>query len=192
MFRRRSGVLYAIILALVLAVQAMAVPVSFAQDAGDGTPRIAVIDMQKIMRESDAVQSIQRQIEQQRSEYQEQLRQKEQQLRTTDEELTRQRSVLSSDAFQKKRRELEEQVGTLQREIQSSKRRIDQNYSEAMRSVQQKLVEIVGDIASKRNFDMVIGKTTIVLVKPELDITDVALQRLNATVTSVDVPPLEQ
>lgn len=192
MFRRRSGVLYAIILTLVLAVQVVTVPVSSAQDAGDGTPRIAVIDMQKIMRESDAVQSIQRQIEQQRSEYQEQLRQKEQQLRTTDEELTRQRSVLSSDAFQKKRRELEEQVGTLQRDIQSSKRRIDQNYSEAMRSVQQKLVEIVGDIASKRNFDMVIGKTTIVLVKPELDITDVALQRLNATVTSVDVPPLEQ
>lgn len=192
MLRRVHDVPHAIILALVLVIQAFAAPVSSAQDAGNGTPKIAVIDMQKIMRESEAVQSIQRQIEQQRSEYQEQLRQKEQQLRTADEELTRQRSVLSSDAFQKKRRELEEQVGTLQRDIQSSKRQLDQNYSKAMKSVQQKLVEIVGDIASKRNLDMVIGKTTVVLVKPELDITDAALERLNATVTSVDVQSLEQ
>lgn len=192
MFRARDGVLRALVLILVLAIQAAAAPVSSAQDADDSAPKIAVIDMQKIMRESDAVQSIQQQIEQQRSEYQEQLRQKEQQLRSADEELTRQRSVLSSDAFQKKRRELEEQVGTLQRNIQSSKRRLDQNYSKAMSSVQQQLVEIVGDIASKRNFDMVLGKTTVVLVKPELDITDAALERLNATVTSVDVPPLEQ
>lgn len=192
MLRRFRDVPHAIILALVLVIQTLAAPVSLAQDADDGTPKIAVIDMQKIMRDSEAVQSIQRQIEQQRSEYQEKLRQKEQQLRTADEELTRQRSVLSSDAFQKKRRELEEQVGTLQRDIQSSKRQLDQNYSKAMKSVQQKLVEIVGDIASKRNLDMVIGKTTVVLVKPELDITDAALERLNATVTSVDVPSLEQ
>ena len=181
---------------LVLAcVLSLAAPIAgheaAAQDDAASAPKIAVIDMQRIMRESKAVRSIQEQIEGQRSQYQEKLSEKEKQLRASDEELNRQRTVLSAEAFQKKRRELEERVGRLQRDIQSSKRKLDQNYSEAMQSVQQRLVEIVRDIASKRNLDMVIGKATVVIVRPGLDITDQALERLNATMSSVDVPPLD-
>jgi len=177
---------------VVLASAALAVPAAPAADGEVQGPKIAVIDMQKIMRESEAVQSIQQQIEQQRSEYQETLSEKEKQLRSADEDLARQRTVLSAEAFQKKRRDLEGRVSRLQRDIQSSKRQLDKNYSEAMRTVQQKLVEIVRDIAGKRDLDMVIGKATVVLVRPELEITDQALERLNDTMTSVELPPLNQ
>lgn len=166
-----------------------------AADAAEGDtmqpPRLAVIDMQKIIRESKAVQSIQRQIEEQRSQYQEKLSEKEKELRAADENLTRQRTVLSSEAFKKKRRELEERVNRLQRGIQESKRKLDKNYSQAIAQVQQKLVEIVRDIANDRDLDMVLGKATVVIVRPELDITEQALKRLNSELKSVDVAPLD-
>ena len=154
--------------------------------------RIAVIDMQKIMSDSKAVQSIQRQIDRQREQYQSNLQRREQELREANEALARERSVLSQDAFRQKRRRLEEQVTELQREIQRSKRQLDRNYSQAMRQVQDKLVQIVRDLATQQDIDMVLGKATVVIVRPRLDLTDRALKRLNAELSSVDVPPLKQ
>lgn len=154
--------------------------------------RIAVIDMQKIMSDSKAVQSIQRQIDTQREQYQSDLQRREQELREANEALARERSVLSQDAFRQKRRRLEEQVTELQREIQRSKRQLDRNYSQAMRQVQDQLVQIVRDLATKQDIDMVLGKATVVIVRPRLDLTDRALKRLNEELSSVDVQPLKQ
>lgn len=154
--------------------------------------RIAVIDMQKIMSDSKAVQSIQRQIDKQREQYQSDLQRRERELREANEALARERNVLSQDAFRQKRRRLEEQVTELQREIQRSKRQLDRNYSQAMRQVQDQLVQIVRDLATRQDIDMVLGKATVVIVRPRLDLTDRALKRLNAELSSVDVPPLKQ
>ena len=154
--------------------------------------RIAVIDMQKIMSDSKAVQSIQRQIDKQREQYQSELQRRERELREANEGLARERDVLSEDAFRQKRRRLEEQVTELQREIQRSKRRLDRNYSQAMRQVQDQLVRIVRDLATQQDIDIVLGKATVVIVRPRLDLTDRALKRLNAELSSVDVPPLKQ
>ena len=154
--------------------------------------RIAVIDMQKIMSDSKAVQSIQRQIDKQREQYQSDLQRREGELREANEGLARERDVLSEDAFRQKRRRLEEQVTELQREIQRSKRQLDRNYSQAMRQVQDQLVQIVRDLATQQDIDMVLGKATVVIVRPRLDLTDRALKRLNAELSSVDVPPLKQ
>ncbi len=162
------------------------------QRQGQPGIQIAVIDMQKIMSDSKAVQSIQRQIETQREQYQSDLQRREQKLREANEALARERSVLSADAFRQKRRRLEEQVTELQREIQRSKRRLDRNYSQAMRQVQERLVRIVRDLATQQDIDMVLGKATVVIVRPRLDLTDQALKRLNAELSSVDVPPLKQ
>lgn len=175
---------------LLLAGPAAAQPAGSAQS--EQGIRIAVIDVQKIMSDSKAVQSIQRQIDQQREQYQADLQRREKELREANEALARERGVLSEDAFRRKRRRLEEDVTELQREIQRSKRRLDQNYSQAMRQVQDRMVQIVRDLASQQDIDMVLGKATVVIVRPRLDLTDRALERLNAELSSVDVPPLKQ
>jgi Skp family chaperone for outer membrane proteins len=178
---------------LITALTGALLPAAHAQsgDAFAEPPRIAVIDMQKIMRESEAVQSIQQQIERQRSTYQQRLSQKEQELRQKDQQLSRQRTVLSPEALQKQRRDLEAEVGDLQREAQRSKRQLDKNYSEAMRTVQSEVVGIVQDIASRHDVDLVLGKTNVVIVRPQLEITTRVLDRLNAQLKDVEVTPLQ-
>jgi Skp family chaperone for outer membrane proteins len=61
-----------------------------------------------------------------------------------------------------------------------------------MRQVQEQLVGIVRELASRQDIDMVLGKATVVIVRPHLDLTDRALKRLNSELSSVDVPPLKQ
>ena len=154
-----------------------------AQD--DQAPVIAVINMQRILRESTAVRSLQQQLDEQRSAYQGEIRQKEEGLRASEQELARQRSVLSAEAFATKRRELQQQVTTLQREIQERKRRLDKGFSDGMSEVQQALVTIVTEIATDNNVDIVLAKASVVLVRPEMEITEEALSRLNDELPSL-------
>lgn len=158
-----------------------------AQAQDTGPIGIAVIDTQGIYRDSEAVKGLQERIDAQRSAYQEELRKKEESLRTADQELARQRTILSAEAFAQKRRELEEQVATLQGEVQSRRKGLEKQFNQGMKQVQRVLVEIARDIAEERKVDLVIEKSAIVLVRPELEITSEVLKRLNQKLPKVEV-----
>jgi Skp family chaperone for outer membrane proteins len=151
-----------------------------------------VIDMQKIRRESEAVKSIEQQIQEQKSAYQKDLSEKEKEIREENQSLSKQRTLLAEDVFEKKRQNLRKKLGNFRRDIQTRRKALDQNYSEAMRRVQKKLIEVVRQVASERNLDVVLNKGTVVLVRPDMEITEIALQRLNDQLTSVDVPNIQE
>ncbi len=161
--------------------------------AADSPPpsAIGIIDMQRILRESSAVKALTESIEAQRAAYQEELRAKEQQLRQTDQELARQRSVLSPESFAEKRNELQRQVLDAQREIEQRKRNLDEQFGAGMQQVERVLIEVAQEIARERELDLVLAKATVVLVRTDLEITDEALERLNARLPRVEIPALQ-
>ncbi len=167
---------------IVLAVLTEAVPVK-AQDANP--LGIVVIDTQRIYREAVAVRALQKKVDDQRSSYQKQLRQKEEALRGADQELARQQTVLSPEAFAERRRELEEQVAKLQGEVQSRRQDLEKEFALGMKQVQAALVDISREIAAERKSDLVIEKSAVVLVRPELEITQEALDRLNERLPAI-------
>ncbi len=103
----------------------------------------------------------------------------------------RQSTILSAEVFAQKKRELEEQVGALQREIQEKRRALDKVFAEGMKEVQATLVDITRDIAKARQADLVLQRATVVYVRPEMEITEEALQKLNASLASVSLPSLQ-
>jgi Skp family chaperone for outer membrane proteins len=148
---------------------------------------IVVIDTQKIYREAAAAKGLQKKIDSQRSTYQDELRKKEEALRGADKELARQRTILSSEAFAQKRRELEEQVANLQRDIQSRRKVLEKQFTQGMKQIRSVLVEISQEIARERDAALVIEKSAVVLVKPDLEITQEALKRLNRKLPKISV-----
>ena len=94
----------AICCALWLFSIATALPLAAQVGDEDGTgPIIAVIDMQRILRESLAVTQMQQRIEELRQAYQAEFREQDRELRANDQELARERSNLSADDFAEKR-----------------------------------------------------------------------------------------
>ena len=153
------------------------------------SPIFAIIDVQRVMRESTAVKSLSRDIEERKGRYQGELRKKEESLRKADRELTRQRSILSAEAYAQKRGELEQKVATLQRAARKRKRGLDQLFAHGMSKVQNELTKIAKEIAEERGLDLILSKATVVIVKPEFEITKEAVNRLNARLPEV---PLAQ
>lgn len=153
---------------------------------------LAVVDIQLIMRESTAVRVLSKSIEERRDLYQAELSKTEKTLRDADQELARQRSIISAEAFTKKRRDLEKKVAALQRQVQERKRGLDRIFSRGMAQVQSELALIAKEIAEERGLDLIVSKAAVVIVKPKLDITAEALKRLNERLPKIAAPTPEK
>ena len=143
-------------------------------------PVLAIIDVQKVRRNSTAVKALSKRIAKQKVQHQDELREQERSLRKADQELTRQRSILSPEAYAQKRGELERRVATLQREAQNRKRGLDKVFAQGMAKVQAELNKVATEIAEEHGLDLILSKTTVVLVKPKFELTQEAVRRLNA------------
>jgi len=153
------------------------------------SPVFAIIDIQRVLRESIAVKLLSRDIEERKGQYQGELRKKEEALRKADQELARQRSILSAEVFAQKRGELEQKVATHQREARKRKRGLEQLFASGMNRVRSELAKIAKEIAEERGLDLILSKATVVVVKPKFEITKEAVNRLNARLPKV---PLAQ
>lgn len=175
---------------LLLAASLAAAPFTAAWAQVERAPLIGIIDIQAVLRESVAVQSLSQKIEARREATQAGMQDREQALRAADLNLAQRRASLSPEGYADERGKLEDEGIALQREAQEQRRQLDQIFSRGMSQVQQVLVQISQDIARENNLDLVLAKTTVILVRPEFDFTQEALERLNARLADVALPDI--
>lgn len=150
-------------------------------------PVVAVVDIQKIMQDSSAAKGIQTAIEAQRDQYQKEITGLEDKLRSAEQELRKQQTVLSADALGKKRKEFETQVADVQRTVQNRKRALDAALGDAMGAVQKVMLEIIADVVREKGANVVLARHQFVIVDTKLDITDTVMERLNVKLPKVAV-----
>lgn len=150
-------------------------------------PVIVVVDLQEIQREAAAYKSIQQQLDAQREVYQREIAGQEETLRTAEQELSRQQTVLSPEAFAQKRREFESRVAEVQRTVHDWRRALEQAHDQAVNQIRSTMLNIVAAVATERDANIVLAKQQTVLVTKSLDVTQVVMDRLNAELPSVDV-----
>lgn len=149
---------------------------------------VAVVNYQRLLREAKAARQIRDQIEARRRRYQEEIKQKEQELLKKEREITRQRSLLSPEAFAKKRREFEREAAAVQREVQERRRQLDAASANAYAEVRNAIIEVVGELAEERGFNLVLPSTAVLLFSPRLDLTEEVLAGIDERLPSVEIP----
>lgn len=174
---------------LTLAIAAIAVflTATVAPASAQNIPSVAVIDVQRVMRESSAGKSLHAQLEKQRGIYSQQLSKQENELRKLEAELKQQRSLVSPEAFAERRRQYEQKAGNLQQEVQNRKREFDKMQAGAMRTMETALGEVVQQLAAERKLALVLPKNVVIMHTGELEVTDEVMKRLNAKLPSVKV-----
>ena len=150
---------------------------------------VLIVDVQKILEDSKAAKTVQTAVDKQRAAYQNDISKQENALRTADQELLRQRATLSAEAFEKKRQELDQQAGTLRRDVQTKRQQLDRMFQTSMNTVRTNLLQVIDEIANERKATLVLTKSQVLLAAKEYDITEEALKRLNAKLPTVAVEP---
>ena len=148
---------------------------------------LGVLDVQAILREAAAVKDIRGQITKYGTDFEKEIEKKRGDLRKANQELARQRTILSPETFAEKRREFEQQVVKVQRLVQKRQRDLDKSRKIAMDTVNKAYIEIVAKLADERNLAMIIRKNQTAYSVGTLDLTKTVLDLLNNKLPKVKI-----
>jgi len=146
---------------------------------------IAVIDEQKILRDSSAMKIIREQIIKYGLTFEKELEKERAKIRSTNQELARQRTILSAEAFAEKRRLFEQKVVSVQQLVQQRQRGLDTSRNNAKAKVNKVYREITAKLAEEKNLAIILRKTQTVIIIDTLDVTKEVLLRLNEKLPKV-------
>jgi outer membrane protein len=173
---------------LVFAALLLAAPVAQAQEAAKPVSPIAVLNLKALMKESKAAASIRQQIEAKRSQFQKEIGGKEESLRKRDKELSEKRNLLAKDAFEQERKKFEQEVISVQREVQMKRLQLDRAYAKSLEKIREEVVVIIrDDIGQQRPFEVVLPASEVLFFQPTVDITAPVLAKLDQRLPSVNV-----
>ncbi|WP_341702486.1 OmpH family outer membrane protein [Ferrovibrio sp.] len=169
------------------ALFAMAIPAAAqAQQAGKTPPAIiVVVDSQRIFREAAALKSVRQQIDQYRASLKPEIEKQEDSLRKEDQELAKQRSILTPEAFEQKRQAFQGKVVTLQKQIQDHQTNIEKAFNAAREQVSREVVEILKDMSKARGFNMVLDRAHVQVMIEPVEITQDVLKALDQRLPTV-------
>lgn len=162
---------------------------AFGSHAADIPPAtIAVLDYQTVLRTCAACQQIRQKVESYREEFQNEIAGEETRLKRAEQALQQQRTILSPEAFEEKRRKFERDVIDTQRTAQDRIRQLERTFNVAQAQVQEAIIPIVQDMTRKMGFNVVVDKSQVLFARRQLDITEEVLKELDARLPRVEVP----
>ena len=162
-------------------------PVSFAQ-ADATTPaaeklmevkRIALVDLDGVLRAADANNRVRELLDGQRAKFQEEFRAIEVDLQQRERDLLAKRELMAKDKYDKLVNEFQARVSSVQKEIQYKRQSIDNAYQKALSDIRGLAIEVIRKIASEREIELILSRDSSVIFLPHLNISNEVLTRLN-------------
>ena len=154
----------------------------------DRTIKLGVVDLNEITRKSLMSKDIARQINTKRKTFRDEIKNEEEKLRLDNDELQKQRVLLSPQALQDKFRALQRRQTALQRKVQQRNQEFIRLRSFATREFEKERVKAVMDVTKKHKFTLVIRRREVVVRADFLDITGLVLETLNKRKTKFNIP----
>ena len=161
-----------------------------AQSPGNplSAPVIMLVDSQLVTQQCLAGQAIRSQHDQYRQSFQSDLEAAHRALKQTEDELVRQKAVLSHDAWAAMAREFEQRVVDYNQRVQRSNLAVEKAYGVAMSELWRDFTEVTAEIAGEAKANLVLPVQQAVYLDPSLDLTRAVIDRMNSKYPSIDFP----
>jgi outer membrane protein len=148
---------------------------------------VGVIDVEKIVKESKLMRDIQSKLGKKQEEYQKEVTAKQNVFEADQKKLEGRKNVLSKEAMEKEIAGLNKKAEELKAFLEKKENSLKKASLDSMSKANEKIKEIIADVAKEKEFDLVIPMAETLYGKDELDITSEVLTRLNKKITKLDV-----
>tara|TARA_B100000575_G_scaffold265618_1_gene242321 strand:- start:718 stop:1287 length:570 start_codon:yes stop_codon:yes gene_type:complete len=148
---------------------------------------LAVVDFRGVLAKSEAARNIRSAVDEKRQELRKYFLKVENSLRDEQKDLSKKRSIVTAEAFEKRARNLKEKAQSAQKLAQTSNQKLKKSFDQAMDKVQKELLRIVAEVAEESGVGVVLFRSAIVIAVKKLDISKEVLQRLNKKLPEVEV-----
>ncbi len=144
--------------------------------------KIAVIDMQKVMRESHAGKAAMEKLNKKFEKLREELRKKQEELKAFKEDLEKKAPLLSEEARAEKERQYKKMLRDFKDQSDDAQFEMRQAESRTMEPILKELEKIVTEIGKKKGYTLILENKMpgIYYVAPEADITDEIIKAYDA------------
>ncbi|MDO8942094.1 MAG: OmpH family outer membrane protein [Desulfobacterales bacterium] len=142
--------------------------------------KIGVVDLQKILETSNSGKAAQNELKVQRDKMQADMKQRGNEIQEIESRMQREAMVMSKETREEKEREHRIKVSdfqALQRKYQSDLQEVERKL---MGKLQSEITSLVGDIAKKDGYLLIISNIGVIYSLPSTDITERLIQELNA------------
>ena len=141
--------------------------------------RVAVVNIDKVLRDAKATERVRALLDEKREEFQNDFATREASLLRIERELQSKRTILSEEAYRAEVAQFQNEVASIQKEIQFKRQALDKAFQEAQDEIRTLATEIVAEIARNQRLDIVINKNSALVFRQDLDITKVVITQLN-------------
>ena len=150
-----------------------------------GYSKVGVVDMRKILQESTAYQGVVEQFEDIRRKHRNKLTKQEDELRDEENNLFKQKNIISKEAYAKKLKDLSNRANALKVEKTQDIKKYENSFEKATVKIQKSLVDVLSKIASDNNIDLILAKDQVLLVGSNIDLTNDSIKQLNQNLPSI-------
>jgi Skp family chaperone for outer membrane proteins len=157
------------------------------ESPGKEYPSVAIINLQKVLKESAAARTIRPQMVNLKKTYDAKYKKTEADLRAVSQTLKSARSILSPEVYATRRQEFKNRVTAMQREVQSINRALDRGLAVAMGKIHSAVRKITRDLAGERSLKLILSQRGVMFLDPKLDLTSEVIKRLNEKLPRVKV-----
>ena len=151
--------------------------------------KLAVVDVARVTQTAAMTRDIARQIDARRKSLKSEIQAGEEDLRKADQELQRQRVLLSPAAFEEERKKFENRVRQMQTKVQESNEILGKLRQAGERDFQIQLAKALVKIANEQGYNLILRKHNVVMLNAEtFDITDSVIKLMDKAVPSYKIP----
>lgn len=159
------------------------------QTSAPGPLKLAIVDVARVTQSTAMTRDIARQIDARRKQLKAEIQSGEEQLRNADQELQRQRVLLSPGAFEEERKKFEGRVREMQTKVQQSNQVLGQLRQLGERDFEGLLAKALVQIANEDGFNLILRKRNVVMLNAEsFDITGRVIELIDKAVPSYTIP----
>ncbi len=144
-----------------------------------GGDKIALIDLDLVLKNSNLGQSILKEIEKLNKKNISELKIRESELKQTDEEIKKKQNIISNDEFQKELDILKKKVNEYRKLKDQMVKNFEKKRNENLTNFFQKINPIIQDYMDKNSIDILIERKNVFIGKTDSDITSEIIKKVN-------------
>ncbi len=148
---------------------------------------IAIIDINMILNDSDVAIDANKQIEEISNKVQQDIADREENLINEQKKLIEAQSIMAPEAFEEKRIEYEVSVENYQIKSQNTLVKLENTIAIVRAQILDELKPILEEIATDKGITVILEKGTVILNADNMDITKIALKKLNKSLPKIKV-----
>ena len=153
--------------------------------------KIILVDLREVQKSSKAGQDFARQVETLRADLETDKQKLEKQAADAEQELSRQKAILSDAAFEEKRKAAAQQFADSSNNLQDKAKRVQAALANADRDLQSALNPVYNALLTKYGANILLDRSVIVATGQMTDVTREVIQQLDAKMPTIklNMPP---